>query len=67
MSMMFCPFGPTSIMSMSSVKVWLKPFMSTVTFVTVPESPLTVTFAGYGEAGELSLMMIDVLFEKLLT
>ena len=46
MMMAFCPPGPTSRMSMSAGKVWLKLFNLTVTFVTVPVKPATVMFEG---------------------
>jgi hypothetical protein len=46
MMMAFCPPGPTSRMSMSDGKVWLKPFSLTVTFKTVPDRPLTAMFEG---------------------
>ena len=45
---MFCPFGPTSIMSMSWPMPWLTPERSTSTSVITPVSPLTVIDDGYG-------------------
>lgn len=58
----FCPPGPTRSMSTSLGNVWPKPFSLTVTFVTVPVSPATVTFDGYGDAvPELGIVMAAVL------
>ena len=45
MIMAFCPPGPTSRMSMSPGKVWLKLFSLTVTLVTVPPKA-TAMFEG---------------------
>jgi len=46
MMMAFCPPGPTSRISRSAGKVWLKLFSLTVTLVTVPVRPATVMFEG---------------------
>src|SRR5207249_12341473 len=49
MMIAFCPAGPTSNMSISSGKVWVRPLMVTVTLVTVPW-PATTMSDGYGVA-----------------
>jgi hypothetical protein len=46
MMMAFCPAGPTSRMSMSAGKVWVRLFRLIVTFVTVPVNPATGIFEG---------------------
>ena len=48
---MFCPLGPTSIMSMSWAMPWVTPKRSTSTSVISPVMPLTVIDDGYGFAG----------------
>src|SRR5690349_3984399 len=49
MRMIFCPPGPTSRMSTSPGKVWLKPKSWTITRLTVPVTPETLMADGYGE------------------
>src|SRR5262245_14427921 len=51
MSRIFCPPGPTSSTSMSSENVWLRFFRVTVTLLTLPTTPATLMFHGYGLAG----------------
>jgi hypothetical protein len=46
MMMAFCPPGPTSRISRSAGKVWVKLFNLTVTLVTVPVRPATGMFEG---------------------
>ena len=47
----FWPEGPTRRMSTSLGKVWLKPVIVAVTFVTAPVMPVTLIVEGYGVAG----------------
>jgi hypothetical protein len=49
---------------MSPGKVWLIPMRSTVTFVTVPVSPATAIFDGYGAPAARSLIAIAAAFAK---
>src|SRR5687768_5278554 len=46
----FCPPGPTSKMSMSSLKLMLTPFKRTRSLSIVPATPDTLIVEGYGLA-----------------
>lgn len=56
----FWPPGPTSSMSTSSGKVWLRLFSVTDTLATVPITPEIEMLEGYGDAIPLGLMVMDV-------
>ena len=48
------PLGETSMMSRSSGTAWVTVWSLTLTSVTTPTSPATVTLDGYDAAGPLS-------------
>ena len=60
MMMAFWPPGPTSRISISDGKVWVRFLSLTTTLVTVPLNPATVMFDGYGAPAPLSGIVIAV-------
>ncbi|PYJ08219.1 MAG: hypothetical protein DMF06_13325 [Verrucomicrobia bacterium] len=58
MMMAFWPPGPTSRISISDGKVWVRFLSLTITLVTVPVRPATVMLEGYGAPAPLSGMVI---------
>ena len=64
MMIAFCPLGPTSMTSTSSVNVCENVLRVTVTFVTVPPAPETTIFDGYGLALPLLGIVIEVVFDS---